>query len=103
MIPSRYEKLGTVRIWPRICGSQNAGAREFELLCEFVVEVLAPDALAASARARRIARLNAEILDHSMENAAVVIAPVREFGNVRAYLFVFSIFDFFFFFFYIYI
>ena len=67
------EKLAAVLVRPAVRHGKRTADVE-EILAEFVFKRLAPDALAAAARALRVAALDHEAIDHAVECQAVIVA-----------------------------
>lgn len=70
----RNEELAAVRVGPRIGHAHRVRPIVLQRRHKFILEVTAPNRLAASARAGRIARLHHEPLDDAMENVPIVVA-----------------------------
>lgn len=62
----------SVSVWSSICHADDSSCVVFECLVQFVVEVFSIDGLAALARPSRIAALNHELANGTVELCVVV-------------------------------
>lgn len=82
----RNKELTPIRVRPAIRHTQDSGAGVFEGGRDFVFEVGAVDGAAAAAGAGRIASLDHEGGDYTVDGGVVVVAAVGEGGKVLACL-----------------
>lgn len=82
----RDEELASVRIRPTIRHTQHSSTRVFQRRVYLVSEAVAVYGLSAASCARWIPGLEHEVWDDAVEDYTVVVAALREGGEVFACL-----------------
>lgn len=80
------EELAAIGVRPTIGHAQDASAGMLEARTDLIVKLLAPDGLAATSRARRIAGLKHKVDNDAVEDDVVVVASLCECRKVLACL-----------------
>lgn len=76
------EKLGSIVISARVGHRHQASPAEAQSRVELIFEGLAPNGLTALAGARGVTTLGDELLDHPMENGAIIVALHAELYEI---------------------
>mmetsp|Transcript_10988 Transcript_10988/g.20214 ORF Transcript_10988/g.20214 Transcript_10988/m.20214 type:complete len:217 (+) Transcript_10988:243-893(+) len=82
----RHEELRAIRVGSGVGHAQHARSVVPQVSMELVLELPAPDRLAARPVAQRVSALDHEVLDHAVEDGFVVIAVFRVHDEVLARL-----------------
>lgn len=80
----RNEELGTVGIGPRVGHAEDARTRVLEANRDFVLKLVAIDGAAASPCACRVATLDHEVGNNTVEEGGIEVAAADESGEVGA-------------------